>query len=183
MNKQIFSVTKTNNYKDKPMKIYTSQIHRFKSQHLTVGEIIHNLSPERMLIRPAPDKWNIHDNIAHLAKSQITFRERISKILSEDAPHFERYKPEDDPEFEAFTKRSVDDLLKYLDEERIKFAALIYSLSEKELERVGVHKKYGQLNIVQWIEFFLLHEAHHIFTIFQLTNDTDLIQERLAINS
>lgn len=51
---------------------------------------------------------------------------------------------------------------------------LIFTLSEKELDRTGVHKKYGDLNIVQWIEFFLLHEAHHLFTIFQLTNDTDL---------
>jgi hypothetical protein len=38
----------------------------------------------------------------------------------------------------------------------------------------AVHKKYGALTIMEWTEFFLLHEAHHIFTIFQLMHDTEL---------
>lgn len=156
------------------MKIYTSLNDRLKTQHLTIAEIISNVSPERMIIRPAADKWNIHDNIAHLAKYQITFIERINKILNEDVPLFERYKAENDPEFEIFRKRSDEDLLKNINEQRIKLNELIFNLSEKELERTGIHKKYGDLNIVQWIEFFLLHEAHHLFTIFQLANDTDL---------
>jgi hypothetical protein len=25
------------------------------------------------------------------------------------------------------------------------------------------------MNLLQWINFFLLHEAHHLFTIFRLT--------------
>ena len=156
------------------MKIYTSLNDRLKSQHLTIGEIVGNVSFERKIIRPAVDKWNIHDNIAHLAKYQITFIERINKILNEDAPHFDRYKAEDDTDFEVFRKRSDDYLSKCLNEQRTKLIGLISSLSEKDLERIGVHKKYGHLNIIQWIEFFLLHEAHHLFTIFQLANDTDL---------
>ena len=156
------------------MKIYTSLNDRLKSQHLTIAEITGNVSFERMMVRPAADKWNIHDNIAHLAKYQITFIERINKILNEDVPHFDRYKAEDDAEFELFRKRSDDYLLKCLNEERIKLSEIIYSLSEKDLGRIGVHKKFGNLNIIQWIEFFLLHEAHHLFTIFQLANDTDL---------
>ena len=156
------------------MKIYTSINDRLKSQHLTIAEIIGNVSFERKIIRPAGDKWNIHDNIAHLAKYQITFIERINKILNEDVPHFDRYKAGDDTDFEVFRKQNIEYLLKCLNEQRTKLIGLISSLSEKDLERIGVHKKYGHLNIIQWIEFFLLHEAHHLFTIFQLANDTDL---------
>ncbi|MEO6455391.1 MAG: DinB family protein, partial [Ginsengibacter sp.] len=114
----------------------------------------------------------------HLAKYQITFTERIEKILNEDAPYFERYVPEQDPGFEAFKNRSDEDLLNCMYQQRTKLASLIYSLSEKDLGRIGVHIKFGPLNIIQWLEFFLLHEAHHIFTIFQLANDTDLKMER-----
>lgn len=156
------------------MKIYTSLNDRLKSQYLAIAEIISDASAERMITRPAAGKWNIHDNIAHLAKYQITFIERINKILNEDVPHFERYKAEEDPEFEIFGKQSDDDLLKGLNEQRIRLTSLIYSLSDKDLQKTGVHKKFGHLNIIQWIEFFLLHEAHHLFTIFQLANDVDL---------
>lgn len=156
------------------MLIYSSLADRLKTQHVATGEIIKNVLPERIILRPAPNKWNIHDNIAHLAKYQISFIERINKILNEDVPHFERYKAEDDPEFETFRKQSDAELVKSLDEERIKVIELINGLSERDLQRIGIHKKYGHLNIVQWVEFFILHEAHHLFTIFQLAHDTVL---------
>jgi hypothetical protein len=43
-------------------------------------------------------------------------------------------------------------------------------ISETELNKTGTHPVYGNLNILKWIEFFLLHEAHHLLTIFQLAN-------------
>ena len=51
---------------------------------------------------------------------------------------------------------------------------LITNLTDAAQSRTGVHKKYGKLTVLQWTEFFLLHEAHHIYTIFQLANDTEL---------
>ena len=44
----------------------------------------------------------------------------------------------------------------------------ILSLNEEMLQRTGSHPLFGNMNIVQWINFFLLHEAHHLFTIFKL---------------
>jgi hypothetical protein len=155
------------------MKIYPSLNNGLTSQHLIVAEIIKTVSSERMVTTP-PGKWNIHDNLAHLAKYQLIFIERVNKILEEDVPFFDRYKAEDDPDFATFRKHNDGDLLKCLDDQRRKLVALVSGLQVKDLERIGIHKKYGALNIIQWIEFFLLHEAHHIFTIFQLANDTDL---------
>ena len=51
---------------------------------------------------------------------------------------------------------------------------MITNLTPAELLKTGVHKKYGVLTITEWTEFFLLHEAHHIFTIFQLRHDIEL---------
>ena len=38
---------------------------------------------------------------------------------------------------------------------------------------IGHHPKYGALTLVEWTEFFLLHEAHHLFTLFKLLNEDD----------
>lgn len=156
------------------MKLYSSLQHRLESQHLAIAEIIRNLPPPRLLLRPAIDKWNIHDIIAHLAKYQVVFIDRINKIVKEELPHFERYVAEEDPGFELFRKKTDAILLDHLNEQRIRLTSLVTNLSEDDLQRKGVHKKYGNLTVIQWTEFFLLHEAHHLFAIFRLANDSDL---------
>jgi hypothetical protein len=45
---------------------------------------------------------------------------------------------------------------------------LIGGLTDEQMSRTGTHSKFGSMNIVEWTEFFLLHEAHHIYTIFKL---------------
>jgi len=50
---------------------------------------------------------------------------------------------------------------------------LLSGLKESGLSRIGMHPKYGRLTILKWAEFFVLHEAHHLFTIFQLVNSTE----------
>jgi uncharacterized damage-inducible protein DinB len=156
------------------MKIYNSLVDRLKNQHLTINELIETLPESRKALRPTKNKWSIHDNVAHLTKYQLVFIGRITKILNEQAPQFERYKAEDDPDFEKFRNMSESDLVGSLKKNRVKLNELVLNLSRTDLERIGIHKKFGNLNIIQWLEFFVLHEAHHIYTIFQLANDIDL---------
>ena len=40
---------------------------------------------------------------------------------------------------------------------------LVDSLDAEDLARSGVHPSLGALAIPDWIEFFLLHEAHHLY--------------------
>ena len=156
------------------MTIYPSLLDRLKSQHLAINEIIKTVGTVRLTTRPQPGKWNIHDNIAHLAKYQPFFAARISDILVNNEKMYERYQAENDPEFETWRSWSTFDLLQRLYTDRTMIFKMITGLNEEQLKRVGVHKKFGRLTIPGWTEFFLLHEAHHIFTIFRLANDTEL---------
>ena len=123
------------------MKIYKSLLDRLKNQHLAIDEIINNTTHHRINLRPTPEKWNIHDNIAHLARYQIIFIDRVNRILNENIiPHFDRYKAENDPDFESFRAMTDYNLLTSIKEERLKLIALIFSLSETDLEKSGVHK-------------------------------------------
>ena len=153
------------------MTIYPSLFDRLKSQHLAINEIIKPVGTLRLAVRPQPGKWNIHDNIAHLAKYQQVFTNRINDILVNDEMIYERYQAEDDPEFETWRLLETNDLLKRLSGDRALIVKLIMHLSGEELDRVGIHRKFGKLNIPGWTEFFLLHEAHHIYTIFQIANE------------
>lgn len=155
------------------MKLYNSLIDRLSTQHETIEIIISGIDADRIYKRPAGNKWNIHDNISHLARYQPIYVERLNRILSEDCPAFERYKAEDDPEFEKWLNMDTSDLIKQIKIDRTEIYNLIIDLSEKATDRTGIHPRFGKLDILGWTEFFLLHEAHHLFTIFQLANQPE----------
>jgi len=150
--------------------IYSSLTERLKNQHKTIASIIIKLNNERIQTRPVRGKWNIHENIAHLAKYHPVFIDRIRRILATDEPSFEVYKAEDDPEYEFYRAFTTYELLKKISSDREKIYNLIHHLPADKLERVGIHPKFGRLTISEWTEFFLLHEAHHLYTIFQIAH-------------
>jgi len=148
--------------------LYPSLKSRLKDQHTSVSRMIADLDNGKLSYRPEPGKWNIHDNIVHLTVYQPIFINRIKTILEKDKPSFDPYRADDDPVFLAWREWDIQDLLARLNEDRGHLYQLITNLSEQELNRTGTHLRYGTLTIIQWTEYFLLHEAHHQFTIFKL---------------
>ncbi len=66
------------------------------------------------------------------------------------------------------------DLVESINDHRLILSSLVFGFQIDDLEKIGIHKKFGPLNIIQWADFFVLHEAHHLFTIFKLAHDVDL---------
>ncbi len=54
-------------------------------------------------------------------------------------------------------------------------------LHEEQLMRIGLHPVYGPMTIEGWTEFFLLHEAHHFFTILRLGGSTRTAEEPMGL--
>lgn len=156
------------------MALHTSLLDRLKSQHESIPALLSRVDADRLLLRPLPGKWNIKDNLAHLARYQPVFDDRLDQILKVNSPVFGRYKAEDDPEFETWRSLNVEKLIENLRKDRKKLIERIIAFDDKELTRTGIHPKYGRMAITQWVEFFLLHESHHIFTMFRIANDTEL---------
>ncbi len=145
-----------------------SQTCRLQFQHQTVSDLIEGRSEEQLRLRAIPDKWSVFENLAHLVSYQPVFQLRISRILTESNPSFDRYIADTDPAFEACTQKPLEQLVQNLALVRNEIWQTIRALREDELSRVATHPKFGLLDIVQWTDFFLLHEAHHLFTMFQL---------------
>ncbi|HEY0679391.1 MAG TPA: DinB family protein, partial [Chitinophagaceae bacterium] len=84
---------------------------------------------------------------------------------------FERYVADTDPAFLEGVQKPTAALISQLHADRLSIVNLLSSFSEEALLRKGIHPRYGKFVISQWVEFFLLHEAHHVFMIFMLTSD------------
>jgi hypothetical protein len=151
------------------MLIYPSIRDRLKSQHLAIKELIKNLDEEFINKRHETGKWSIQENLVHIVSYHQVFLTRLDKIINGDNPFFDRYTFEGDMNFEKMKKLDTVELLNHLEEERKKIIDVIFNLNENELQKSGTHQKFGKMDIVEWIEFFLLHEAHHIYTIFRIS--------------
>lgn len=141
---------------------------RLKTQHEVIEVLIYGWNDDELRFRPIPDKWSVHENIAHLACYQPRVIARTNKILKEENPSFESYIPEEDPEFSKFLSMTFSELISNLKSSRIELVHLMSTLNDEQLKRTGTHTKFGKMNLIEWTEFFLLHEAHHLYTIFKL---------------
>jgi hypothetical protein len=150
------------------MALSKSILSRLQFQHLTIEELIDGYNEEQLRVRNSPDKWSVYENIVHLVSYQLTFLQRIHYILNGNSPLIERYVAENDPLFTEYLGQSLQQLLQDLNENRTLIYERLAVLDTPQLACVGLHPVYGNLTLVQWCEFFLLHEAHHFFTIFKL---------------
>jgi len=153
------------------MPLSTSILTRLEHQHKTVHELTKGFSEEQLKQRVNPDKWSVYQQIAHLASYQPVFLHRMQLVEQQHQPSFERYVADSDPAFLSCLQHSVKDLEDDIATQRFIIYNHLNRLNETALRRIGLHPRYGPMTIVQWTEFFLLHESHHLFTIFQLTAD------------
>ncbi|CCH52644.1 hypothetical protein BN8_01658 [Fibrisoma limi BUZ 3] len=141
---------------------------RLTDQPDALDHLLFGLTEDQIRHRPQPDKWSIFENLAHLGRYQEVFSERIKQIQQEDTPTFERYVADEDAGFGEWTQLSLLSLVERLRGERAVLNAFLSILREEQLTRTGIHPVYGAMTVEGWAEFFLLHEAHHFFTILKI---------------
>jgi uncharacterized damage-inducible protein DinB len=129
---------------------------------------LNGISTSALNARPMPGKWSAHEQLAHVARYHQIFLQRIDRILAEEAPEFSRYRAEDDPDWPAWSSLPTAQLQVRLSSMRAKLMARLRALNAEDFERTGVHPKFGAMTLSLWLEFFLVHEAHHLYLVLQL---------------
>lgn len=141
---------------------------KLKTQYKEIDDLLVVLSSKQVLKRPNTDKWSILENMAHLARYQEVFLQRMLRILSQENPKLERYKAENDPSFASWQNLSQAEVIKKLERSRLDLIDFFENLPTSEWGRIGTHPVLGALSIQDWLRFFLLHESHHLYTIFKI---------------
>jgi len=133
-----------------------------------LDEALHGVPVETILQPPDSGKWPAHEHLAHLARYTQVFLERMDRMLKEKSPPFPRYRAEVDPQWERWRALSYKEVAGELAALREKLIARLKALSDADYERTGVHPKFGEMSLALWLEFFLVHEAHHLYVVLQL---------------
>lgn len=145
-----------------------SLLARLNAQPDALDHLLGGLSETQLRHRPQPEKWAIFENLAHLFRYQEIFRERLERLLVEESPTFPRYVADEDAGFADWCGKPLKRFLADGQTDRERLNAWIAQLPPEQLARTARHPAYGLLSVEGWMEFFLLHEAHHLFTIFKL---------------
>ena len=140
-----------------------STILRLETQLEVIPVLLSGATPEAIMARPVSNQWSAHENLAHLARHHEVFLERLHRILGENAPQLGQYRAEEDPAWPEWSSLSVEEVLTRLKALRGEIIGLAAGLSPAEARRVGIHPLFGEMSLARWIEFFLLHEAHHLY--------------------
>ncbi len=150
------------------MELSSSISTRIQYQHKSLLELIEGLTDEQIRRQIIPGKWCIFENIVHLSTYQHVFMERLKRMMQEENPSLSRYTADSDPLFADNCSKSTREIMQDMITTRKEMTAVILSYKEAELTKTGEHPEFGEMTVAQWLNFFLLHEAHHLFTIFKL---------------
>lgn len=146
-----------------------TRLQRCETQlHDFLAAALNGVPADALHEKPVSGKWSAHEQLAHLARYHQIFLQRIERILAEQSPEFPRYRAEEDSEWKTWTSMTTQQVLVRLSSMRIKLMAQLHSLSEQDFTRTGVHPKFGEMSLSLWLEFFLVHEAHHLYVVLQL---------------
>jgi uncharacterized damage-inducible protein DinB len=136
---------------------------RLANQLDSLDLVVNGISPAALKARAQSGKWSAHENLAHLVQHHRATIARIRRILVEDRPQLLSYKAENDPDWPKVSAAETGDVLHQLRSCRAELMRLLDSLSVEQLARSGIHPAFGEMSITQFVEFFLLHEAHHLY--------------------
>lgn len=124
--------------------------------------------PPTVLARPLiAGKWTALENLAHLARYHEVFLQRLDQILSGNSPVLPRYRAEEDPEWPRWQAFAADDVMARLGSLRAQLVGRLRSLKENDFLKTATHPKFGEMTLSLWLEFFLVHEGHHLYAVLQ----------------
>jgi hypothetical protein len=154
-------------YHNSRVPLSASAASRLASQLDCLPALLEGVRPEALVRRTRSGKWSVHENLAHLARHHEVFQERVRTVLAQDRPTLARYAAEEDPEWAAWAALTPDEVITRLTARRAELIATFRRLSEADLTRRAIHAALGEMPLTLWLEFFLLHEAHHLYVVMK----------------
>ena len=148
-----------------------STLLRLETQLDALDSILNGATPEALARRPPSGAWSAHEHIAHLARHHAIFLDRLRQVAAEEAPHFSRYRAEEDPDWPAMASLPTDVAVVRLRALRANIVQWISGLSAAQTMRVGIHPLFGAQSVTDMVEFFLVHEGHHLYVAMTRLGD------------
>jgi hypothetical protein len=136
---------------------------RLAHQLASFRTFVADADPRDLAWTPPSGRWSALLNLAHVGRHHEIMLERLERVLAEDAPAFPSYRETEDAGWAAWEALRPETLWPLLSERRGALEAWTARLTPAQAARTGVHARFGPMDVSRWLEFFLVHEAHHLY--------------------
>jgi len=136
---------------------------RLETQLDALQTILSGADAQLLTKRPPSGAWSAHEHLAHLARHHDVFLERLHRVASEDTPTLARYRAEADAEWPSWSALPTAEVLSRLRDLRTRIIRWVADLQAADASRAAVRPLFGAQSVSDMLEFFLLHEAHHLY--------------------
>jgi hypothetical protein len=130
------------------------------------------------LMRPLEDGWSAKDVVAHLAMAEAVNVKFAKLMLAHDGPVQLRVMAQDFPDYiargqrfslddfnsymtEKLRAKSLDEVMRSLDETRADTLAWVDTLTSVQLERGGQHAAWGDQTVRGMLKILVIHDKFH----------------------
>ncbi|MCC7014164.1 MAG: DinB family protein [Planctomycetes bacterium] len=115
--------------------------------------------------RPAPDKWSIHEVVAHCADSETVAATRIRYVVCEDQPVIQGYDQDRWARASNYHSMPLELALRQVEQVHAWTAEFLRALPDSALERVATHTESGAYSAEKWLRIYAKHIDDHVVQI------------------
>jgi uncharacterized damage-inducible protein DinB len=129
----------------------------------TVKDFICKLSPEKLLYKPAPDKWTIKEILVHIIDDERIFAYRALCFARNEKRSMPGFDQDGYTRYSGANKRDLDNIFAEYEAVRLAMIALFNGLPEESLMRKGIGSSTYHAATVQALAYHIAgHELRHI---------------------
>ncbi len=127
-----------------------------------VQEIISGLSDAQLRQPEMPDKWSMLEVIQHLADSELVWAYRLRSVAASNRAPLTGYDQDLWADQLCYEDVQLEDALAQIQLLRGSNLRLIDTLTDEQLQRVGVHNERGEESIAHMIKLYAGHDLVHL---------------------
>ena len=132
-----------------------------ESLPVALANEITGLDQEQLRRPEGPGKWSMIEVIEHLADSELVWAYRLRLVLAEDRPTLTGYDQDEWAQRLQYADGSLEEAFDQIRNLRAANLRLIRSLTDKQLQRVGIHEERGPETIEHMIRLYAGHDLIH----------------------
>jgi uncharacterized damage-inducible protein DinB len=128
-------------------------------------QLLHDVSPDVLQWKPAPDRWSIQEVLAHLAVVELLYSKRIRLIIMEEDPVLIKYVAPSDGEMQQETAREH---LEHFIALRRAHIVFLHSIPASAASRTGRHPEMGPVSVSHLLHELANHDLGHLRQMAEL---------------
>jgi hypothetical protein len=135
----------------------------------TLENLVALTTPEKLLFKPAPDRWSICEVLNHLTDvEKLSLGLRAKRILDEDVPLFIDYDQKTRYAAGAYANDDGELALENFRKTRKSSLAWLETTTPSDWKRRGMHHVVGEVELSQILSLWAFHDLGHIRQVAEL---------------